>query len=115
MTIDFACKKFEIDEVVKCGLGLTKSDLAIMYFLIKNKKTFNSNEIASKLKLDLSTVQRSLKILNEKNIIVRSQNNLSSGGYLYIYKINEKKIIKDLIMETINSWTRKVELELDRW
>ena len=113
--IDFACKRFEIKEVIKCGFGLTKSDFNIMDFLMKNKKTFNSNELAEKLDLDLSTVQRSLKNLNEKNIVIRGQNNISSGGYIYIYKINEKKIIREMIMNTINKWVKKAEQELYMW
>lgn len=113
--IDFACKRFELREVIKCGLGLTKSDYTIMDFLVKNKKTFNSHEIAEKLNLDLSTVQRSLKNLSSKNIIIRGQNNLSLGGYVYLYRINEKKIIKEMMMNIINQWVNKVEHEVDRW
>jgi len=113
--IDFACKRFELKEVIKCGLGLTKSDFTIMDFLVKNRKTFNSNDLAEKLSLDLSTVQRSLKNLNERNVVIRSQNNLSGGGYVYFYKINDKVIIKDLMMKIINGWVKKVEYELDKW
>ncbi|MBS3079594.1 hypothetical protein J4218_05720 [Candidatus Pacearchaeota archaeon] len=147
--IDFACKRFELREVIKCGFGLTKSDLRIMDFLIKNKnpnqtrksgdfyslqlgrlpkpnlevlhpveankKTFMSNEIASKLNLDLSTAQRSLKNLNEKKLVIRSQNNLFGGGYIYFYKINDKHIIREMMMGIINEWVKKVENELDGW
>jgi predicted transcriptional regulator len=113
--IDFACKKFQLKDVIKCGLGISKSDFLIMDFLIKNKKTFNSNEVAEKIGLDLSTVQRSLKSLNEKKIVIRGQNNLSGGGYVYIYRINDKVIIRNKIMDIIKEWAKKVEYELDRW
>jgi len=113
--IDFACKRFELKDVIKCGLGLTKSDFLIMDFLIKNKKTYGSNEIAEKLGLDLSTIQRSLKNLNEKRIVIRGQNNLSGGGYVYRYKINDKIVIRNMMMEIINQWVKKVEYELEKW
>lgn len=113
--IDFACKRFELSEVIKCGLGLTKSDFRVMDFLMKNKKIFKSNDIADRLKLDLSTVQRALKNLNERNIVVRGQVNLSNGGYSYTYSINDKQVIKKIMMNIIGNWTKKVEHELDAW
>lgn len=115
MTIDFACKKFELSEIIKCSLGLTKSDFKIMEFLLKEKKEFRSLEISKKLSLDLSNVQRSLKKLSEKEIILRSQFNLSNGGYIYKYKINNSKEIKNMILNIVNNWVKKVESKIERW
>jgi predicted transcriptional regulator len=113
--IDFACKRFELNEVIKCGLSLTKSDLNIMYFLIKNRDRFSSFQISEKLNLELSTVQRALKRLYEKNIVIRSQTNLSNGGYVYRYEIRDKKDLRKIIMIVINNWVKKVEEELNKW
>jgi predicted transcriptional regulator len=35
--MEFACKNFDIEEVVRCGLGLTKGDYKILKFLIDNQ------------------------------------------------------------------------------
>jgi len=114
--IDFACKRFELDEVIKCGLGLTKSDFNIMRFLMQHDdKKFNSSEIAEKMHLNISTCQRSLKRLNERDIITRMQINLSTGGYIFLYKINNKKFISKLIMNVIHKWIKQVETALERW
>jgi predicted transcriptional regulator len=115
--IDFACKKFELEEVIKCGLGLTKSDYRIFEFFMRNarSKEFGSVEIARSLSLDVSTVQRALKRLSEKNIILRSQKNLNNGGYVFIYRINERSIIKKIILDVVHNWVKKVEVELERW
>ena len=114
--IDFACKKFELNEVIKCGLMLTKSDFNIMLFLIKNKNNnYKSIDLAKQLKLNLSTCQRSLKKLYEKNIIIRSQVNFISGGYVFRYKISNKKHIRNMVMNVINSWVKKVEESLEKW
>ncbi|MFA5856128.1 MAG: HTH domain-containing protein [Candidatus Pacearchaeota archaeon] len=112
--IDFACKKFSLDEIIKCSLGLTKSDLRILEFLMKNREKINSNGISEKLDLELSTVQRSLKRLNEKNMLLRHQINLSNGGYVYYYTINDKKVIRKIILDIIQNWTKKVEMELEK-
>jgi len=114
--IDFACKQFKLDEIVKCGLGLTKADYKIMNHLMQNSKEWNtSQEISKKLKLDISTVQRSIKRLFEKDLVLRIQNNLDSGGYVFIYQIKNKKEISSLLMKTIHNWTKKVEDELLKW
>ncbi|MBD3252789.1 winged helix-turn-helix transcriptional regulator [Candidatus Pacearchaeota archaeon] len=113
--IDFACKTFELDEIIKCGLGLTKSDIIVMKFLIERKKIYSSFELAEELNLDASTVQRSLKKLHEKNIIVRYQKNLSKGGYIFTYKMNSKPIIIGAIKKVIHDWVKKVDDELERW
>ena len=116
--IDFACKTFEIEEVIKCGLSLTKSDYNIMEFLIKNNKggkEYSSNELSRTMNLDLSTVQRALKKLNEKNIIIRSQKNLHSGGYVYSYRIRDKSELRKILTEIIDNWSKKVKSEVEKW
>lgn len=115
MSIDFACREFKLKEVIRCGLSLTKAEFVVMDFLIRKKEFFSSDRLSKELKLELSTVQRALKKLYEKNIITRSQKNLQSGGYIYIYKTNQKSIIKTEIMKIVDNWTKKVEIELDKW
>lgn len=115
MAIDFACKAFKLQEVIKCGLSLTKAEFSVMIFLIRKKEFFSSTKISKEIGLELSTVQRTLKKLFEKKIITRSQRNLQNGGYIYIYQANNKKIIKNEIMEIVNKWVKKVDSELDEW
>ena len=113
--IDFACKKFNLDEIIKCGLGLSRSDYSILSFLIKNKKEFSSNEVSSKTGFDLSTSQRTLKKLRELNLVSRRQVNLVSGGYIYYYQSKKKEEISKKILEIVNNWSKKVEMELESW
>jgi predicted transcriptional regulator len=113
--IDFACKKFELDEVIKCSLNLTKSEYKIMRALMKSKDNCNSSDLASSTKLDITTIQRSLKTLYEKNLVGRSQMNLNNGGYTYNYRIKDKIAIRKIILEIIHGWTRTVEKELEKW
>ena len=111
--IDFACKKFSIDEIIKCTLGLTRSDLKLVKELLKSDAGWiTSEEISRNVRLDLSTVQRSVKKLYEKNILQRKQNNLEKGGYIFIYSLQDKEKIKDLIMGIITDWVKGVDEEL---
>ncbi len=115
MSIDFACKAFKLQEVIKCGLSLTKADFEVMNFLIRKNEFFSSNKISKEINLEISTVQRALKKLFEKGIITRSQRNLQNGGYVYIYRTNSKKVIKNKVMEIVDNWVKKVESEFDKW
>lgn len=114
--IDFACKKFDIQEIVKCSLALSKSDFNILKFLLKDSsKKFGTEELAHKLKLDQSTIQRSVKKLYEKGLISRSQMNKEGGGYLFYYKIKNKAEINSLILGIIDNWTHAVKENIKKW
>jgi predicted transcriptional regulator len=114
--IDFACKKFDLNEVIRCGLGLSKAEYNIFKFFISNTNKTSTPIIVKKtLNLELSTIQRAVKKLHDLNILQRNQTNLSSGGYVFSYKIKSKNEIKNKILEVISSWKKRVESELDSW
>lgn len=114
--IDFACRQFDLKDILKCSLGLTKAEFRVFEFFIKNQdKKYTSLDISNKMHLDITTIQKSLKKLFEKNIIVRIQKNLSNGGYIYYYEIKNKNFISQIVLDTINSWQKKVEFELNSW
>lgn len=112
--IDFACKRFDLNEIIKCSLGITKAEKVIMDFFISNSEEFNSTEISKRTRLQLSTVQKALKKLHEKNILLRSQKNLDNGGYVFVYRANSKQEIRQTIKDIIRGWSEKVEKEVDR-
>ena len=114
--IDFACKQFSIDEIIKCGLGLSKADFVIMNFLIQhNELNFTTTEVSIKLGLNLTTVQRSVKKLYEREVVVRTQQNLDNGGYVYFYRIKDKSQLRSLIKDIIDGWVVKFHNELKKW
>ena len=105
--IDFACKEFKIEDVIKCALNLTKADLKVMKYFLNEKEQWVDTESLSKvLKLDISTIQRSVKKLHEKEILQRSQQK---------YKVNSRAKIKNIIMTVVNSWADRLGQELEKW
>ena len=113
--IDFACKKFNLEEVIRCSLVLTKTEFKIIKYLMTIKKKLNSQEISNKLNIGLSTSQRAIKRINDKGLIIKSQRNLKKGGYVFVYSIKEKAIFKEKTLEIIHNWVAKVEKEIKRW
>jgi len=113
--IDFACKKFDLDEVVKCILMLSKSEFRILKFLAEHDGKFTTENLSKKLNLDKSSVQRSIKKLYEKNLVVRSQVNQSVGGYLFLYGIKDKTLIKKVVADILDSWVEIFKKKLSGW
>ncbi|WP_048136807.1 TrmB family transcriptional regulator [Methanosarcina horonobensis] len=114
--MDFACKEFKIEDVIKCALNLTKADLNVMrHFLNEPEKWIDTDALSKSLSLDISTVQRSVKKLHEKEILQRSQQNLDGGGYVFIYKIHSKNQIRNVIQKIVQSWADRLGQELEKW
>jgi len=114
--IDFACKKFDINEVVKCSLGLSRSDMKLFLVLLQHPEhEFSTADLSKKMKTDLSTAQRGVKKLAEKQILVRRQINFTNGGYEFVYRLVDKDKIRGVILGTVNAWVRTVSKELENW
>jgi predicted transcriptional regulator len=114
--MDFACKEFKVEDVIKCALNLTKADLKVMkYFLNETEQWVDSDSLSKALELDISTIQRSVKKLHENEILQRSQQNLDGGGYVFRYKIYSRAKIKNIIMTVVNSWADRLGQELEKW
>ena len=114
--IDFACKKFKLNEIIKCSLDLTKFEFEIFEYLIRNdEKWFTTSELSKSLKIGLSTVQKAVKKLKQSNVVEPSQKNLEKGGYVFAYSIKNKTLLMEIILDLIHNWTKKVEVEIKRW
>ena len=86
--MDFACKELKVEDVIKCALNLIKADLkAMKYFLNETERWIDTDTLLKVLNLDISTIQRSVKKLHEKEILQRLQQNLDGGDYFFRYKI----------------------------
>ena len=114
--IDFACKQFNLEDIIKCGLGLTKTEFNILKYFLKNtSKKCTTASISKKLELNLTTIQKAVKKLSEKEIIIRHQENLDNGGYVYTYECNSKSNIRKIIKNLIRNWSDKVDAAIDKW
>jgi predicted transcriptional regulator len=114
--IDFACKKLNVEDVVKCSLGLSRSDFNILRYLLRHNQAYlSTDKIAEDLSLNLSTVQRAVKKLYERKMIIRSQENLDGGGYIFKYRMKNKEAARKVIMDIIHEWSSKVESQLCNW
>jgi predicted transcriptional regulator len=111
--IDFACKRFDINEIIKCALNLTKTECKILTFFLNHvDKRYTTLDLCKELNLNLNTIQKAVKKLSDQKIILRLQLNLLKGGYTYIYETNNKQEIQLIISEIIDNWVKKVKENL---
>lgn len=114
--IDFACKEFKLEDVIKCALNLTRADLNVLKYFLNNQGVgMSTDSLSQALDLDISTVQRSVKKLYDKEVLRRIQQNLDGGGYVFIYRGRSKPETKGLIMDIVRTWTERVGKELEKW
>jgi len=113
--ISFACMKIELKNLIKCSFELNKTDYDVFIFLMSKNKTMTANEIAIQMVLDRTTVQKSIRRLAEKELVLRQQKNLTKGGYIFIYSIKDKKIIKERMSEIVKKWHDNVQKEIVKW
>lgn len=113
--IDFACKRFKLDEVIKCGLSLTKAEYRLFEYFVKHHSEFTTEQLAENIELDLTTVQRAVKKLFEEDVLQRNQQNLEGGGYVYVYSVKPKPELRRILMKIINNWVKTVDAALQNW
>ncbi len=113
--IDFACRSISTDEVIKCSLSLTKADLRVLKLMLDNPADmFESRAIAKRLGLNLTTVQRAVKKLHARGLISRKQNNLDSGGYVFVYQSGGKQALRDEVRRITDEWSSRVDSALKK-
>lgn len=113
--IDFACKQFDLKQIIKCGLGLTRSELLVMDYFLSHRRECITIGISKRTGLNLTTVQKAVKKLYEKGVVVRHQKNLEGGGYVYTYEGASKDKVREIVKGVIWNWANKVEEKIDKW
>jgi len=108
------CRRLSFDDVLKCSLGLSKSEVRTMRAVLKMRQPFTVNGLAEKMGKDRSVVQRHLKKLGEKGILLRFQQNRDGGGYEFVYRTIDKKEMKKILRTGIKQFTRQVETIINR-
>ena len=114
--IDFACKRFVLDDIIKCSFGLTRAEIGVFRYLMERPSSwFPTEGLAEALGLDLSTVQRAVKKLHGAELVLRDQENREGGGYVFRYRAVGHSFFKKRVMGVLSSWFEKVDSSLDGW
>lgn len=113
--ISFACKKVDIKDIIQCSFSLSKTEYLLLDFFQKQNDNLTTIDIAKKLNKDRTTIQKAIKSLHEKDIVDKRQINLESGGYMYVYKIKDRTLLKNEILKIIDKWDAQVRKAVNDW
>ena len=115
MALNFICKLFTIEQILRCSFNLNKTELAVLKCLLEEKTELTIEEIQKKINKDRTTLQRSVKKLFEKELIRRRQINLDKGGDLFVYSPKPKNNLKEEVYKTFEAFKETVGKEIQRW
>ncbi len=113
--MEFACKQIDLDEVVKCSLGLTRAEYRVFKKYMALKKQVTLATLSQKTGLDRTTVQKASLKLVERGLLSRSQHNRTRGGYEFLYSIVDRTEIRSKVRNIVRSWWEAVDNNLQYW
>lgn len=112
--MEFACKQIDVKDIIACSLGLKKSEYRVFeVLLLSNHVTLK--DLSKKLNLDRTTLQKIFKNFVANELVERYQENLDNGGYIFVYKIKDKKLLKKRIHTAIDKWYAVAKTSIDEW
>jgi len=106
---------FSSERLFKCILGLNKTESKVFGYILKNNNV-STSEIASKLIMERSSIQRALQglsklqLINRKSISmkefrdVKAKPNFKKQGYLYVYNAKNMESIKVQFKKLLDKW-----------
>jgi predicted transcriptional regulator len=101
-------------DLLCCAFGLQSSEIDTYFALLSGNKT--AEEISSDVCLDRSTVQRALKKLLQKQLVVRETKKIERGGYYYIYKALSTNEVRGQILDELDRWYQETRrFLLGKW
>ena len=66
--MDFACSNISIQEVIRCSFALNKTEYNLLLFLINTEFEGTAIQIAKKMNLERTTIQKAITKLLKKKI-----------------------------------------------
>ncbi|RLE47713.1 MarR family transcriptional regulator [Candidatus Woesearchaeota archaeon] len=111
--IYFACKSINKEDLIRCSFALNKTEYKLLMFLLDYDEFITAAKLAKKMGLERTTVQKAVKLLVEKGLVSRKQENLEKGSYIFLYRIKDVKEIKERLRKIVRKWHEKVEDFID--
>ncbi|MCA9478697.1 MAG: HTH domain-containing protein [Nanoarchaeota archaeon] len=114
-TISFSCHHIDFKDLVMCSFDLNKTEYNLLLFLLSQHDSLSATQIGEMTKKDRTTIQKAIKKLFEKDLVLKHQVNLDTGGYTFVYKVKNRDYIRQTILEIINKWHAQVVESVKKW
>jgi predicted transcriptional regulator len=114
--MEFACKRIDVEDIIACSLGLKKSEYKVFEAMLASRNDrVTLKDLSKKLNLDRTTLQKVIKRFVNNDLVERFQENLDNGGYVFVYKIKDKTVLKKRINAAIDKWYDTARQAIDKW
>ncbi|AAB99084.1 conserved hypothetical protein [Methanocaldococcus jannaschii DSM 2661] len=100
-------KKFTIEDLMRCILGLQEIEIRVYFDLLENGEG-SVLEIAERVNRDRTTVQKALRSLMNCGLVDRRKVT-EKVGYKYIYNAVDLDRVSDIIEELLDDWYQNVK------
>lgn len=115
MDINLSCIDLSVDDLLRCSFGLSKQEVRVLLRLLEESDWTDVARISSGLHRDRSVVQRGLQSLLKKGLVERDQKNKAGGGYEYLYRAKDKRMMKASILAKSRSFSAMVSETVGKW
>ncbi|MDZ7729747.1 MAG: helix-turn-helix domain-containing protein [Natrialbaceae archaeon] len=93
--------------VMSCVFGIETHETRT-YLVLLDHPGSTTEELATVLERDRSTVSRSLGTLQDRGLVSRDRRLLDGGGYIYQYTAIELPEARTMLVEALDAWTETV-------
>ena len=102
--MDFACKTIDFKDLLMCSFSLNKTEYNLLLFLLEQDESLDVSAIGERLGKDRTTMQKAMKKLVLQDLVGKHQVNLDHGGYVFVYKLKNKELLKQKMSSIVNGW-----------
>jgi len=115
MDVNLSCIDLSVEDLLRCSFGLSKQEVRVLVRLLEEPAWADVVKISSRLHRDRSVVQRGLQSLLRKGLVERDQRNKAGGGYEYLYRAKDKRMMKASILAKSRTFSAMVSEAVRGW
>ncbi len=114
-TISFSCHHIDFKDLVMCSFNLNKTEYNLLMFLLGQEDSLSATQIGETMQKDRTTIQKAIKKLYGKELVLKHQVNLETGGYTFVYRVKDRSYIRGTILDIVNKWHKGVVESVNNW
>jgi len=115
MDMNMSCLSITVEDLLRCSFGLSRLEVRVITKLLESPDWVAVAPLARSMRKDRSVIQRGLSTLLEKGLIERDQRNKAGGGFEYLYRTKDKRMLKRSILDKSQAFSMMVKETVQGW
>jgi len=115
MELNMSCLSITVEDLLRCSFGLSKLEVRVLTRLLRSPDWMAVAPLSKAMRKDRSVIQRGLSSLMAKGLIERDHHNKGSGGYEFLYRAKDKRMMKESILEKSRAFSIMVRETVKDW